>query len=167
MNHDETHEPDHEPDMESLKEPAPPTPPEQENPADSTHMGLPARHPLSLAVSALEECLSFRDEHEVHDLASMLDSALRSENFGDPDDPAAMLAAQSRVLDAVFNTMLIKGMGREKNYYDHDYIAAALKAQRQCRQTFDTVKKRTIEGEKHMEKKKKEEKRTEERWKSK
>ncbi len=76
-----------------------------------------------------------------------------------PDaDQSAMLARQAQLLDALFYRLLVKGltsprwsMGDGTDYVDDDRVNLALRSQKQCRSTVETLAADNIKNDEQKE----------------
>lgn len=103
--------------------------------------GISGIHPLTQAAAALHICSHpLSAEIDINTLAEELERALIADKIDDPDEAEAILAAQSRVMNAAFTRLLIHAFPRERRP-DIKTARAAFTAQRQCALTIDKLKR--------------------------
>jgi hypothetical protein len=111
----------------------------------SLPQGLNMVHPLVVGGASLHQTLEpFSAAFKAEDICSYLTDAICHEDIDGLADPAAMLAVQSRVLDAVFNRFLlvaVKNIDQHNFKSNAQYLKIALQAQRQSRDAIAVLRK--------------------------
>ena len=109
--------------------------------------GFSMVNPMAIGAVSLRQTLEpFEKAITTEDLTSYLTEAICHEDIMGFNDPAAMLAVQSRVLDAMFNRFVMKSVnytGRDKQS-NTQYLKIALQAQRQSRDTITALRKHAM-----------------------
>lgn len=116
---------------------------EQQNTPPPEKIPMPVHNPLVQAGVSLHACLDPFGEHlDLESFAEDLAQTLAIENIESLSNTRAILALQARVLDALFNRLLLGGLARKG--INGECLRHALHAQRQCAQTIEKLKKLTI-----------------------
>jgi hypothetical protein len=79
------------------------------------------------------------DIHDVNALTKILSQQTADVVGGNMTRPEAMLLAQAHTLDALFNSLVMKGLGQTHMPHYESFLRLAYKAQSQCRSTLQTL----------------------------
>jgi hypothetical protein len=79
------------------------------------------------------------DIHDVNALTKILIQQTADVVAGNMTRPEAMLLAQAHTLDALFNSLVMKGLGQTHMPHHESFLRLAYKAQSQCRSTLQTL----------------------------
>ena len=79
------------------------------------------------------------DLHDVNALAKILSKQTADVVGGNMTRPEAMLLSQAHTLDALFNSLVMKGLGQTHMPHYESFLRLAYKAQSQCRSTLQTL----------------------------
>ena len=79
------------------------------------------------------------DIHDVNALTKILSQQTADVVGGDMRRPEAMLLSQAHTLDALFNSLVMKGLGQTHMPHYESFLRLAYKAQSQCRSTLQTL----------------------------
>ena len=79
------------------------------------------------------------DIHDVNALTKILSQQTADVIGGNMTRPEAMLLSQAHTLDALFNSLVMKGLGQTHMQHYEAFMRLAFKAQSQCRSTLQTL----------------------------
>ena len=79
------------------------------------------------------------DLHDVNALAKILSKQTADVVGGNMTRPESMLLSQAHTLDALFNSLVMKGLGQTHMPHYEAFMRLAFKAQSQCRSTLQTL----------------------------
>ena len=79
------------------------------------------------------------DLHDVNALAKILSKQTADVVGGNMTRPESMLLSQAHTLDALFNSLVMKGLGQTHMPHYKAFMRLAFKAQSQCRSTLQTL----------------------------
>ena len=79
------------------------------------------------------------DLHDVNALAKILSKQTADVVGGNMTRPESMLLSQAHTLDALFNSLVMKGLGQTHMPHYESFLRLAYKAQSQCRSTLQTL----------------------------
>ena len=79
------------------------------------------------------------DIHDVNALTKILSQQTADVVGGNMTRPEAMLLSQAHTLDALFNSLVMKGLGQTHMPHYEAFMRLAFKAQSQCRSTLQTL----------------------------
>jgi hypothetical protein len=79
------------------------------------------------------------DIHDVNALTKILSQQTADVVGGNMTRPEAMLLAQAHTLDALFNSLVMKGLNQSHMPHYEAFMRLAFKAQSQCRSTLQTL----------------------------
>ena len=79
------------------------------------------------------------DIHDVNALTKILSQQTTDVVGGNMTRPEAMLLSQAHTLDALFNSLVMKGFGQSHMPHYDSFLRLAFKAQSQCRSTLQTL----------------------------
>ena len=77
--------------------------------------------------------------HDVNALTKILSKQTADVVGGNMTRPEAMLLSQAHTLDALFNSLVMKGLGQTHMQHYEAFMRLAFKAQSQCRSTLQTL----------------------------
>ena len=124
-------------------------------------------HPFTLASASLFRCNQAAAEHaSIEELVAELSAAMIADGIPSIADSGLMLATQARVLDSIFNRLIMSAF-KQPSCYSEDALRLAFMAQRQSAHTIDKLKKHDPRRKDNGEKIKNSRNRTEgdEKWK--
>ena len=81
----------------------------------------------------------FKRTHDVNALAKILSKQTADVVGGNMTRPESMLLSQAHTLDALFNSLVMKGLGQTHMPHYEAFMRLAFKAQSQCRSTLQTL----------------------------
>ena len=90
-------------------------------------------------VGAAGTIRSLNDIHDVNALTKILSQQTADVVGGNMTRPEAMLLSQAHTLDALFNSLVMKGLGQSHMPHYESFLRLAYKAQSQCRSTLQTL----------------------------
>jgi hypothetical protein len=79
------------------------------------------------------------DIHDVNALTKILSQQTADVIGGNMTRPEAMLLSQAHTLDALFNSLVMKGLGQTHMPHYESFLRLAYKAQSQCRSTLQAL----------------------------
>ena len=79
------------------------------------------------------------DLHDVNALAKILSKQTADVVGGNMTRPESMLLSQAHTLDALFNSLVMKGLGQTHMPHYEAFMRLAFKAQSQCRSTLQSL----------------------------
>jgi len=79
------------------------------------------------------------DIHDVNALTKILSQQTADVVGGNMTRPEAMLLSQAHTLDALFNSLVMKGLNQSHMPHYESFLRLAYKAQSQCRSTLQTL----------------------------
>ena len=79
------------------------------------------------------------DIHDVNALTKILSKQTADVIGGNMTRPEAMLLSQAHTLDALFNSLVMKGLGQTHMQHYEAFMRLAFKAQSQCRSTLQSL----------------------------
>ena len=77
--------------------------------------------------------------HDVNALTKILSQQTADVIGGNMTRPEALLLSQAHTLDALFNSLIMKGLGQTHMQHYEAFMRLAFKAQSQCRSTLQTL----------------------------
>ena len=90
-------------------------------------------------VGAAGTIRGLNDIHDVNALTKILSQQTADVVGGNMTRPEAMLLSQAHTLDALFNSLVMKGLGQTHMPHYKAFMRLAFKAQSQCRSTLQTL----------------------------
>jgi hypothetical protein len=90
-------------------------------------------------VGAASTIRGLNDIHDVNALTKILSQQTADVVGGNMTRPEAMLLSQAHTLDALFNSLVMKGLGQSHMPHYESFLRLAYKAQSQCRSTLQTL----------------------------
>jgi len=90
-------------------------------------------------VGAASTIRGLNDIHDVNALTKILSQQTADVVGGNMTRPEAMLLSQAHTLDALFNSLVMKGLGQTHMPHYESFLRLAYKAQSQCRSTLQTL----------------------------
>jgi hypothetical protein len=90
-------------------------------------------------VGAASTIRGLNDIHDVNALTKILSKQTADVVGGNMARPEAMLLSQAHTLDALFNSLVMKGLGQTHMPHYESFLRLAYKAQSQCRSTLQTL----------------------------
>ena len=90
-------------------------------------------------VGAASTIRGLNDIHDVNALTKILSQQTADVIGGNMTRPEAMLLSQAHTLDALFNSLVMKGLGQTHMPHYESFLRLAYKAQSQCRSTLQTL----------------------------
>ena len=90
-------------------------------------------------VGAASTIRGLNDIHDVNALTKILSQQTADVIGGNMTRPEAMLLSQAHTLDALFNSLVMKGLGQTHMQHYEAFMRLAFKAQSQCRSTLQTL----------------------------
>ena len=90
-------------------------------------------------VGAASTIRGLNDIHDVNALTKILSQQTADVVGGNMTRPEAMLLSQAHTLDALFNSLVMKGFGQTHMQHYEAFMRLAFKAQSQCRSTLQTL----------------------------
>ena len=90
-------------------------------------------------VGAAGTIRGLNDIHDVNALTKILSQQTADVVGGNMTRPEAMLLSQAHTLDALFNSLVMKGLGQSHMPHYESFLRLAYKAQSQCRSTLQTL----------------------------
>ena len=90
-------------------------------------------------VGAASTIRVLNDIHDVNALTKILSQQTADVVGGNMTRPEAMLLSQAHTLDALFNSLVMKGLGQTHMPHYEAFMRLAFKAQSQCRSTLQTL----------------------------
>jgi len=90
-------------------------------------------------VGAAGTIRGLNDIHDVNALTKILTQQTAEVIVGNMTRPEAMLLSQAHTLDALFNSLVMKGLGQTHMPHYESFLRLAYKAQSQCRSTLQTL----------------------------
>ena len=90
-------------------------------------------------VGAAGTIRGLNDIHDVNALTKILSQQTADVIGGNMTRPEAMLLSQAHTLDALFNSLVMKGLGQTHMQHYEAFMRLAFKAQSQCRSTLQTL----------------------------
>ena len=90
-------------------------------------------------VGAASTIRGLNDIHDVNALTKILSQQTADVIGGNMTRPEAMLLSQAHTLDALFNSLVMKGLGQTHMQHYEAFKRLAFKAQSQCRTTLQTL----------------------------
>ena len=90
-------------------------------------------------VGAAGTIRGLNDIHDVNALTKILSQQTADVIGGNMTRPEAMLLSQAHTLDALFNSLVMKGLGQTHMPHHESFLRLAYKAQSQCRSTLQTL----------------------------
>ena len=90
-------------------------------------------------VGAAGTIRGLNDIHDVNALTKILSQQTADVIGGNMTRPEAMLLSQAHTLDALFNSLVMKGLGQTHMPHYEAFMRLAFKAQSQCRSTLQTL----------------------------
>lgn len=111
--------------------------PASQNPDDAVRTPALPMLPVLQAACSLHQSVHFHHPHlSLDDMVNDLQSSLYLEKAGDMD---LLLVTQARVLDSIFNRLVLTSLA--KGEMDERRMQTALQLQRQCRQTIEALRR--------------------------
>ena len=90
-------------------------------------------------VGAAGTIRSLNDIHDVNALTKILSQQTADVVGGNMTRPEAILLSQAHTLDALFNSLVMKGLNQSHMPHYESFLRLAYKAQSQCRSTLQTL----------------------------
>jgi hypothetical protein len=90
-------------------------------------------------VGAAGTIRGLNDIHDVNALTKILSQQTADVVGGNMTRPEAMLLSQAHTLDALFNSLVMKGLGQTRMPHYEAFMRLAFKAQSQCRSTLQSL----------------------------
>ena len=90
-------------------------------------------------VGAAGTIRGLNDIHDVNALTKILSQQTADVIGGNMTRPEAMLLSQAHTLDALFNSLVMKGLGQTHMPHYEAFMRLAFKAQSQCRSTLQSL----------------------------
>ena len=90
-------------------------------------------------VGAASTIRGLNDIHDVNALTKILSQQTADVVGGNMTRPESMLLSQAHTLDALFNSLVMKGLGQTHMPHYESFLRLAYKAQSQCRSTLETL----------------------------
>ena len=90
-------------------------------------------------VGAASTIRGLNDIHDVNALTKILSQQTADVVGGNMTRPEAMLLSQAHTLDALFNSLVMKGLGQTHMPHYEAFMRLAFKAQSQCRSTLQSL----------------------------
>jgi hypothetical protein len=90
-------------------------------------------------VGAAGTIRGLNDIHDVNALTKILSQQTADVVGGNMTRPEAMLLSQAHTLDALFNSLVMKGLNQSHMPHYESFLRLAYKAQAQCRSTLQTL----------------------------
>ena len=90
-------------------------------------------------VGAAGTIRGLNDIHDVNALTKILSQQTADVIGGNMTRPEAMLLSQAHTLDALFNSLVMKGLNQSHMPHYESFLRLAYKAQSQCRSTLQTL----------------------------
>ena len=90
-------------------------------------------------VGAAGTIRGLNDIHDVNALTKILSQQTADVIGGNMTRPESMLLSQAHTLDALFNSLVMKGLGQTHMPHYESFLRLAYKAQSQCRSTLQTL----------------------------
>ena len=90
-------------------------------------------------VGAASTIRGLNDIHDVNALTKILSQQTADVVGGNMTRPESMLLSQAHTLDALFNSLIMKGLGQSHMPHYESFLRLAYKAQSQCRSTLQTL----------------------------
>ena len=90
-------------------------------------------------VGAAGTIRGLNDIHDVNALTKILSQQTADVVGGNMTRPESMLLSQAHTLDALFNSLVMKGLGQTHMPHYESFLRLAYKAQSQCRSTLQTL----------------------------
>jgi hypothetical protein len=90
-------------------------------------------------VGAAGTIRGLNDIHDVNALTKILSQQTADVVGGNMTRPEAMLLSQAHTLDALFNSLVMKGLNQSHMPHYESFLQLAYKAQAQCRSTLQTL----------------------------
>ena len=90
-------------------------------------------------VGAAGTIRGLNDIHDVNALTKILSQQTADVVGGNMTRPEAMLLSQAHTLDALFNSLVMKGLNQSHMPHYESFLRLAYKAQSQCRSTLQTL----------------------------
>ena len=90
-------------------------------------------------VGAAGTIRGLNDIHDVNALTKILSQQTADVIGGNMTRPEAMLLSQAHTLDALFNSLVMKGLGQTHMPHYESFLRLAYKAQSQCRSTLQAL----------------------------
>ena len=90
-------------------------------------------------VGAAGTIRGLNDIHDINALTKILSQQTADVVSGNMTRPEAMLLSQAHTLDALFNSLVMKGLGQSHMPHYESFLRLAYKAQSQCRSTLQTL----------------------------
>ena len=90
-------------------------------------------------VGAASTIRGLNDIHDVNALTKILSQQTADVVGGNMTRPEAILLSQAHTLDALFNSLVMKGLGQTHMPHYESFLRLAYKAQSQCRSTLQTL----------------------------
>lgn len=105
----------------------------------------PLFHPLIGAAAGMAAMLQpAMNEDAYLELIDLLNRSMIADGVDSPDDAAAILSTQARVLDSVFSRMIAAAFARPGEMPHFECLGAAMIAQRQCSTAIDRLKRHDL-----------------------
>ena len=90
-------------------------------------------------VGAAGAIRALNDIHDVNALTKILSQQTANVVGGDMTRPESILLSQAHTLDALFNSLVMKGLNQSHMPHYESFLRLAYKAQSQCRSTLQTL----------------------------
>ena len=90
-------------------------------------------------VGAAGTIRGLNDIHDVNALTKILSQQTADVVGGNMTRPESMLLSQAHTLDALFNSLVMKGLGQTHMQHYESFMRLAFKAQSQCRSTLQSL----------------------------
>ena len=112
---------------------------DETNEDQAVRIARTALRPTVQAAFTLRECGRLYGNVELSGLVNALTEQTRASGDGDLNRAEAMLTAQAHTLDAIYNSLARNAMNAELLSQFEAYIKLALRAQSQCRSTWEAL----------------------------